>query len=60
MHPVFHILLLKKCVGVLASVVQLKSVPVKDSHSYEDVPVDILDNQVRRLRHKEVVSVKVL
>ena len=33
---------------------------VKDSLSYEDVPFEILDRQVRRLRNKEVASVKVL
>ena len=42
-HPVFHITLLKKCVGDLASIVPLESVAVKDSLSYEDVPVEILD-----------------
>ncbi|WMV44463.1 hypothetical protein MTR67_037848 [Solanum verrucosum] len=59
-HPVFHISLLKKCVGDPASIVPLESVAVKDSLSYEDVPVEILDRQVRRLRNKEVASVKVL
>ncbi|WMV18233.1 hypothetical protein MTR67_011618, partial [Solanum verrucosum] len=59
-HPVFHISLLKKCVGDPASIVPLESVAVKDSLSYEDVPVEILDRQVRRLRNKEVTSVKVL
>ncbi|WMV41852.1 hypothetical protein MTR67_035237 [Solanum verrucosum] len=58
-HPVFHISLLKKCVGDPASVVPLETVVVKDSHSYEDVPVQILDRQVRRLRNKEVASIKV-
>ena len=43
-HPVFHISLLKKCVGDPASVVPLESVAVKDSLSYEDVPVEILDH----------------
>ena len=33
---------------------------MKDSISYEDVPVDILDRQVRRLRNKEFILVKVL
>ena len=42
-HPVFHISLLKKCVGDLASIVSLESVAVKDSLSYEDVPVEILE-----------------
>ncbi|WMV58320.1 hypothetical protein MTR67_051705 [Solanum verrucosum] len=58
-HPVFHISLLKKCVGDPAFVVPLESVGVKDSLSYEDVPVEVLDRQVRRLRNKEVGSVKV-
>ena len=53
-HLVFHISLLKKCIGYPASVVQLESVEVKDCLSYEDVPVEILDRQVRRLRNKEV------
>ncbi|WMV25849.1 hypothetical protein MTR67_019234 [Solanum verrucosum] len=44
-HPVFHISLLKKCVGDPASVVPLETVAVKDSLSYEDVPVEILDRQ---------------
>lgn len=42
-HLVFHISLLKKCVGDPASIVSLESVAVKDSLSYEDVPVEILD-----------------
>ncbi|WMV41047.1 hypothetical protein MTR67_034432, partial [Solanum verrucosum] len=33
---------------------------VDESLSYEEVPVEILDQQVKRLRNKEVVSVKVL
>ncbi|WMV18235.1 hypothetical protein MTR67_011620 [Solanum verrucosum] len=59
-HPVFHISLLKKCVGDLAFIVPLETVAVKDIISYEDVPVEIIDRQVRRLRNKEVTSVKVL
>ena len=52
-HPVFHISLLKKCVGDPASIVPLESVAVKDSLSYEDVPVEILNRQDRRLRNKK-------
>ncbi|WMV09966.1 hypothetical protein MTR67_003351 [Solanum verrucosum] len=59
-HPVFHISLLKKCVGDPASIVPLESVAMKDSLSYEDVPIEILDHRVRRLRNKEVATIKVL
>ena len=59
-HPVFHISLLKKYVGDPSSIVPLESVAVKYSLSYEDVQVEILDCQVRRLRNKEVASLKVL
>ena len=51
-HSVFHISLLKKCVGDPAFIVPLESVVVEDSLSYEDVPVETLDRQVRRLRKK--------
>ena len=59
-HPVVQILLLKKCVGDLASVVLMESVAMEDSLSYENVQVKILDRQVRRLRNKEFTSVNVL
>ncbi|WMV46586.1 hypothetical protein MTR67_039971 [Solanum verrucosum] len=58
-YPVFHISLLKKCVGDPASVIPLEIVVVKDSLFYEDVPVEILDCHVRRLRNKKVASIKV-
>ena len=58
-HSVFHISLLKKCVGDPASVVPLESLEVKDIVSFEDVTIEILDRQFRRLRNKEVASVKV-
>ena len=59
-HAVFHISLLKKNVGDPTFIVPLESVAVKDSLSYEDVPVEILDRQVRRFRNKIFTSVKVL
>ncbi|XP_069148029.1 uncharacterized protein [Solanum lycopersicum] len=43
-HSVFHISLLMKFVGDPASIMPLESVAVKDSLSYEDVPVENLDS----------------
>ena len=51
-HQVFHISLLMKCEGDLSSIAPLESLGVKDSLSYDDVLVAILDSQVRRLRNK--------
>ncbi|WMV49390.1 hypothetical protein MTR67_042775 [Solanum verrucosum] len=45
---------------ILKRIVPLESVAMKDSLIYEEVPVEILDCQVRRLRNKDVASVKVL
>ena len=42
-YPTFHMSLLKKCVVDTTSIVSLESVAVKDSLSYEDVPVEILE-----------------
>ncbi|WMV41034.1 hypothetical protein MTR67_034419 [Solanum verrucosum] len=60
MHLVFHVSMLKKCVGDLTSIVPLESLGVKDNLSYEEVTVDILDRQVKKLRNIEDDSVNVL
>ncbi|KAK4716100.1 hypothetical protein R3W88_014438 [Solanum pinnatisectum] len=59
-HPVFHVSMLKKCIGDPVSILPLEGLGVNESLSYEEVPVEILDLQVKRLRNKEVASVKVL
>ncbi|XP_055826257.1 uncharacterized protein LOC129894585 [Solanum dulcamara] len=59
-HPVFHISILKKCLGDRSLILPTKSIGVKESLSYEEIPIQILDRQVRKLRTKEVASVKVL
>lgn len=56
LRPVFHMSLLKKCIGDPTLVVPLESIGVKESLSYEEVLVEILDCQVRNLRNKEVLS----
>ncbi|KAH0669578.1 hypothetical protein KY285_023739 [Solanum tuberosum] len=60
-YPVFHVSMLRKCVGDPNAIVPLEVVGVvEDNLTYEEVPVQILDRQVKRLRNKEVASVKVL
>ena len=59
-HPVFHVSMLKKFMGDPSLVVPTEIIGVKDSLSYEEIPVAILDRQIRKLRTKEIASVKVL
>jgi len=47
-------------VGDPASIVPLESVAVKDRLTYEEVLVQILDREIRRLRNKGVTLVMVL
>ncbi|XP_015165286.1 uncharacterized protein [Solanum tuberosum] len=60
-HSVFHVSMLRKCVGDLNAIMSLDVVGVvEDNLTYEEVPIQILDRQVKRLRNKDVASVKVL
>ncbi|WMV59105.1 hypothetical protein MTR67_052490 [Solanum verrucosum] len=59
-HPAFHISMLKKCMGDPSLIIPTEDIGIKDSLSYEEILVQILDHQVQKLRTKEVASVKVL
>ncbi|WMV29504.1 hypothetical protein MTR67_022889 [Solanum verrucosum] len=59
-RPVFHISLLKKYMGDPSLIITTEDIGIKDSLSYEEILVQILDRLVHKLRTKEVASVKVL
>ena len=59
-HPIFHVLMLKKCIGDPKYIFPVEGLGAKDNLSYEEVPIQILDIQITKLRNKEVASRKVL
>ncbi|XP_070036773.1 uncharacterized protein [Nicotiana tomentosiformis] len=59
-HPVFHVSMLWKCIGDHSLITPIEDIHIAEDLSYAEVPVVILDRQVRKLRTKEVASVKVL
>lgn len=58
-HPVFHVSMLRKYIPDDSHVIQLDSVTLDPDLTFEEEPVVILDRQVRKLRTKEIPSVKV-
>ncbi|WMV38967.1 hypothetical protein MTR67_032352 [Solanum verrucosum] len=45
-HPVFHVSMLKKCMGDPLLIIPIEDIGINDSLSYEDIPIQILDRQV--------------
>ncbi|XP_060194886.1 uncharacterized protein LOC132624069 [Lycium barbarum] len=59
-HPVFHMSMLRKCIGYPSRIVPVDDIQVTENLTYEEEPIAIIDRQVRRHRNKDVASVKVL
>ena len=59
-HPVFHVSMLKKCLGDPASILPVEGLGVDEDLSYDEVPTEILDRQIKRLRNNEIATLKVL
>ncbi|XP_004247260.1 uncharacterized protein [Solanum lycopersicum] len=55
-HPFVHVSMLKKCFGDPASIMSVEGLRVDEDLSYEEVPFEILDRQVKRLRRKKVAT----
>lgn len=58
-HPVFHVLMLRKYIGDPCCITPTEDVQIAGDLTYEGLLIAILDRQVRKLRNKEVISVKV-
>ena len=58
-HPVFNVSMLRKYVHDPSHIIQLQSAQLDENLSYTEQPVAIMDKRVKRLRSKDVVSVKV-
>uniref|UniRef100_A0A1U7XEZ6 Uncharacterized protein LOC104238057 n=2 Tax=Nicotiana sylvestris TaxID=4096 RepID=A0A1U7XEZ6_NICSY len=59
-HPVFHVSMLRKCISNSSQVLEAPTILLDEKLSYEEEPMAIVDRQVRKLRSKEIVFVKVL
>ena len=59
MHPVFHVSMLKRYHGDGNYIIRWDSVLLDENSSYEEDPVAILDREVRKLRSREIASIKV-
>lgn len=42
-HPVFHVSILKKCIGDSVSIIPLEGLGVDENLTYEEVAVEVLD-----------------
>nr|XP_016450971.1 PREDICTED: uncharacterized protein LOC107775729 [Nicotiana tabacum] len=59
-HLVFHMFILQKWLSDSSRITLIEDIQVTKDLSYEEVLVAILDRQVRKLRTKDVTSVKVI
>ncbi|XP_060183240.1 uncharacterized protein LOC132613216 [Lycium barbarum] len=59
-HPVFHVSMLRKCISDPSRIVPVDDIQVTENLTYEEEPIAILDRQVRRLRNKDVTSMKMI
>jgi len=58
-HPVFHVSMLRKYHDNPSHVLDFSAVQLDKDLSYVEEPVAILDRQVRKLRSKNIASVKI-
>ncbi|WMV58190.1 hypothetical protein MTR67_051575 [Solanum verrucosum] len=54
-HTVFHVTMLKKCDGDPTPLLSLEGLRVNESFPYEEVSIEILDQQIKKLRNKKLL-----
>ena len=59
MHSVFHVSMLKRYHGDRNYIIHWDSVLLDENLSYEEEPIAILDREVRKLRSRDIASIKV-
>ncbi|WMV41239.1 hypothetical protein MTR67_034624 [Solanum verrucosum] len=59
-HSIFHVSMLHKCLGDPTQVIPIYGMEFSKHLSYKEILVEILDRHVRKLRTKDIASVKVL
>ena len=58
-HPIFHVSMLKKYHRDGNYIIRWDSVLLDENLAYEEEPVAILGREVRKLRSKDIASIKV-
>src|SRR5262249_17496635 len=58
-HPVFHISMLRKYIPDPSHKLQAPYIKITKYLRYEEIPIAIVDKQIRKLRHKEIPMIKV-
>ena len=59
-HNVFHVSMLRRYRSDLSHVVSLETIELRPNLTYEEEPVEILAREVKELRNKKILLVKVL
>ena len=58
-HNTFHVSNLKKCLSDETLVIPLKEIKIDDKLNFVEEPIEIMDREVKRLKHSRIPIVKV-
>lgn len=58
-HDTFHVSNLKKCLSDETLVIPLKEIRIDDKLNFIEEPIEIMDREVKRLKHSRIPIVKV-